>query len=66
MHCGPETLLDGANRAFNLANMSVRGNDVQSDGKDGVTDTFKLMVSVHVGKSKTTRRVLVLDATELG
>ena len=58
-------ILHSLNGTFNFQNMIVSTTALQVDRKNVVTDIFKLIVSVKLGDTKTSRVVLPLNLLEL-
>ena len=52
-----QSLLDGADRAFDFSNMAVGGDHVDVDGVDVVADVRKLGIDVKVANPETTTGV---------
>ena len=44
----PEALLDRPDRPFDLANVTVGGDDIEEDGEYVVTEAFEFVVGVNV------------------
>lgn len=50
-------------RAFNLAHMTVIGDNVHVDWKDLRSNTFEFVVAVYITDDKTTVLIELKDAT---
>lgn len=63
---GTEVLFDGSDGAFDLADVTVRRNDVEMDGEHGKTSAFKFGVGVYVTDEETTGSVQGNDGAQFG
>ena len=66
MCAGANALLNGPDGPFNFANMTVGGDNIESDGKEGVSDALKFVVSVNIADGETARGIGVYDVGEAG
>ena len=61
-----ETLLDGTNGTFDLANMTVGSDDVNVDGGQRLAEVAKFMVTMNINDLETTGGVELDHTAELG
>lgn len=65
MDTGAEALLDGADRPFDLANMTVCGNHVEMDWVEGIAEAREFVIGVDVGDGETATGVQFDDGKDL-
>ena len=65
MEEGAKVLLDGANGSFDLADVTVGGDDVEVKVQEVVADAFEFGVAVNVDHVETTGGVKSNDSKEL-
>jgi hypothetical protein len=66
MRTGAEAFFDCPDGPFNLANVTVGGNDVDDNGEERCANAFEFVVAVDTGDGKTTAGVKFDDVGEGG